>query len=185
MTLTAYSGLGGELDGAGLGHDQGGGHNALPAVAMMVVDEDGEELDPQPTSVAEGTSVMVAVMPVDEDGDAINAEEELTVALTPTGTADAADYTLVGTFTIKMGDGYKQCRRNRGAVGRGCRHGIAHVRRRGDPVIATTAQGPSRARACCRSTLRTRRRRRLRRRRVRPTTRRSWPRLRRGAATTA
>ena len=78
--------------------------NALPAVAMMVVDEDGDALDPQPTSVPEGESVMVVVMPVDEDGDADDAEEELKVALTPTGTADAADYTLVGTFTIPSGD---------------------------------------------------------------------------------
>ena len=78
--------------------------NALPAVAMMVLDEDGKTLDPQPTSVAEGTSVMVAVMPVDKDGDVIDAEEKLTVALTPTGTADSADYTLVGTFTIDDGD---------------------------------------------------------------------------------
>ena len=56
----------------------------------MVVDEDGKAVDPQPTSVAEGESVMVAVMSVDEDGDATNAFEKLTVALTPTGTADAA-----------------------------------------------------------------------------------------------
>ena len=78
--------------------------NALPAVAMMVVDKDDEPLDPQPTSVAEGTSVMVAVMPVDKDGDVIDAKEKLTVALTPTGTADSADYTLVGTLTIDDGD---------------------------------------------------------------------------------
>ena len=44
--------------------------NALPAVAMMVVDKDGKELDPQPTSVAEGETAMVAVMVVDKDGDA-------------------------------------------------------------------------------------------------------------------
>ena len=78
--------------------------NALPAVAMMVLDEDGEVADPQPTSVAEGTSIMVAVMPLDKDGDADDAKEDLTVALTPTGTADSADYTLVGTFTIDDGD---------------------------------------------------------------------------------
>ena len=78
--------------------------NALPAVAMMVVDEDGDPLEMQPTSVAEGTSVMVAVMPVNDEEEAIDAEEELKVALTPTGTADAADYTLVGTFTIPNGD---------------------------------------------------------------------------------
>ena len=51
--------------------------------------------DPQPTSVEEGTTIMVAVMPVDKDGDAIEAEEDLTVALKPTGTADSADYTLI------------------------------------------------------------------------------------------
>ena len=63
--------------------------NALPAVAMMVVDKDGKELDPQPTSVPEGESVMVAVMVVDKDGDVIEAAEDLTVALMPTGTADS------------------------------------------------------------------------------------------------
>ena len=74
---------------------------------------------------------MVAVMVVDKDGDADDAAEELTVALTPTGTADSADYTLVGSFDHRDGRRDEQCRRNRGAVGRGCRHGIAHVRRRG------------------------------------------------------
>ena len=45
--------------------------HALPAVAMMVVDEDGDALlTRNPTSVMEGTSVMVAVMPVNKDGDA-------------------------------------------------------------------------------------------------------------------
>ena len=132
MTLTAYSGSVGNSTERASVTIKVADINALPAVAMMVVDEDGDPLDPQPTSVAEGTSVMVAVMPVNEDGDAMeDAEEELKVALTPTGTADSADYTLVGTFTIPRWRRYKQCRRNRGAVGRGCRHGIAHVRRRG------------------------------------------------------
>ena len=66
---------------------------------MMVVDKDGKELDPQPTSVPEGESIMVVVMVVDKDGDAIEAAEELTVALMPTGTADSADYTVVGSST--------------------------------------------------------------------------------------
>ena len=35
----------------------------------------------------------------------MEAAEELTVALMPTGTADSADYTLVGTSTIDMGKG--------------------------------------------------------------------------------
>ena len=32
----------------------------------------------------------------------MEAAEKLTVALTPTGTADAADYTLAGSFTIAI-----------------------------------------------------------------------------------
>ena len=100
FTLTAYSGSAGDstprasitIDVADI--------NALPEVEAMVVDEDGTILDPQPTSVPEGESVMVAVMSVDEDGDPMEATEKLTVALRPTGTADAADYTVVGTLTI-------------------------------------------------------------------------------------
>ena len=78
--------------------------NALPAVGMVVTDDKGKVLEEQPTSVEEGTSIYVAVRPLDKDGDADNATEELTVALTPTGTADASDYTLVGTFTIPSSD---------------------------------------------------------------------------------
>ena len=78
--------------------------NELPAVTAMVTDKDGKVLDPQPTSVAEGTSIHVAVMPLDDDGDVQAFEgEDLAVVLTPTGTADSADYTLVGSFTIKDG----------------------------------------------------------------------------------
>ena len=73
----------------------------LPAVAMVVVDEDGKALDPQPTSVEEGTSLMVVVMPVDKDGKTINAGEKLAVALRSTGSADASDYALVGTVEIE------------------------------------------------------------------------------------
>ena len=77
--------------------------DALPAVAMMVVDEDGDALDPQPTSVAEGESVMVAVMVLNKDGEAAEAAEDLEVALMPTGTADSADYILVGPSDIDLG----------------------------------------------------------------------------------
>ena len=101
FTLTAYSGsTGNSMERASITIDVADA-NELPAVAAMVVDEDGKELDPQPTSVKEGTSIMVMVMPVDDEGEAIDAEEALTVALTPSGTADAADYTLVGVLTIK------------------------------------------------------------------------------------
>ena len=104
FTLAAYSGSAGRSTEQASVTIKVADNNALPAVAMRVVDEDGDPLEMQPTSVPEGESVMVAVMPVDKDGDADDAEEELTVALTPTGTADAADYTLVGTFTIPSGD---------------------------------------------------------------------------------
>ena len=77
--------------------------DTLPAVAMMVVDEDGDALDPQPTSVKEGETTMVAVMVVDKDGEVIEAAEKLTVALMPTGTADSADYILTGSSDIDMG----------------------------------------------------------------------------------
>ena len=101
FTLTAYSGsTGNSTEQASITIDVADAH-ALPAVAAMVVDKDGKALDPQPTSVAEGTSILVMVMPVDDKGEAIPAEEDLTVALTPAGTADAADYTLVGVLTIK------------------------------------------------------------------------------------
>ena len=103
ITLSVYSGTAGNatlVDSLSIDVED---INALPAVAMMVVDEDGKELDPQPTSVKEGESVMVVVTVVDKDGDAEEAAEDLKVALMPTGTADSADYTLVGSSDIKMG----------------------------------------------------------------------------------
>ena len=103
VTLTAYSGAVGRAVEEASVTIKLADANALPAVAMMVVDEDGKELDPQPTSVKEGESVMVMVTVVDKDGDAIEAKEKLTVALMPTGTADSADYTVVGSSDIAMG----------------------------------------------------------------------------------
>ena len=103
VTLTAHSGsVGNSMERTSVTIKVADA-NALPAVAAKVVDKDGKALDPQPTSVTEGTSIMVAVMPVDKDGDADTFEEKLTVALTPTGTAGSADYTLVGAFTIESG----------------------------------------------------------------------------------
>ena len=104
FTLTAYSGAVGRSTEQASATIKVADANALPAVAMMVVDAGGKALDPQPTSVTEGDSVMVAVMPVDKDGDveAFDAEN-LTVALTSTGTADAADYTVVRTIEITAG----------------------------------------------------------------------------------
>ncbi len=106
VTLTAYSGAVGRATEQASLTIKVADINELPAVAMMVVDEDGAALEPQPTSVTEGDSVMVAVMPVDEDGDVMEDgfAEELTVQLMPTGTADAADYTLTRTITIEMNE---------------------------------------------------------------------------------
>ena len=104
ITLSAYSGTAGNSkleDTLSIDVED---INALPAVAMMVVDKDGKVLDPQPESVMEGESIMVAVMALDDKGKAMDAGEELTVALTATGTADSGDYTLAGSFTIDKGD---------------------------------------------------------------------------------
>ena len=103
ITVSVYSGTAGNstlVDSLSIDIED---KNALPAVAMMVVDEDGDPLPVQPESVKEGESTMVAVMVVDEDGDVIEAAEALTVQLMPTGTADSADYILVGSSDIDMG----------------------------------------------------------------------------------
>ena len=100
IVLSAYSGSAGRstlVDSLSIDIED---KDALPAVAMMVVDEDGDALDPQPTSVAEGETTMVAVMVVDKDGDDAKATEDLTVQLMPTGTANSADYILVGSSDI-------------------------------------------------------------------------------------
>ena len=104
ITVTVYSGSVGRatpVDSLSIDVED---IHALPAVAMVVV-EDGKALDPQPTSVTEGDTIMVAVMVVDEDGDETNATENLDVALalTATSMADSADYTLAGSFDIMSG----------------------------------------------------------------------------------
>ena len=104
ITVSVYSGSAGNstlVDSLSIDIED---KDALPAVAMIVLDEDGGEADPQPTSVPEGESVKVVVMVVDKDGDTIEAAEDLKVALMPTGTADSADYTVVGLSDIGMGD---------------------------------------------------------------------------------
>ena len=103
ITVSVYSGSAGRatlVDSLSIDIED---KDALPAVTMMVVDEGGKELDPQPTSVKEGESVMVVVTVVDKDDKTIEAAEKLTVALMPTGTADSADYTVVGSSDIAMG----------------------------------------------------------------------------------
>ena len=68
--------------------------HGLPAVEATVVGDGGRALDPQPDSVKEGETVRVKLTSVDEDGNALAFGEELSVSLTPAGTADAGDYRL-------------------------------------------------------------------------------------------
>ena len=100
VTLTAHSGsVGNSMERTSVTIKVADA-NVLPAVAAKVVDKGGKALDPQPTSVTEGESIYVAVMAVDKDGKADTFGEKLTVALTPTGTAGSADYTLVRSIEI-------------------------------------------------------------------------------------
>ena len=106
VTLTAYSGVAGRSNLEDSLEIKLADLHELPAVAVMVTDKDGKEIDPKPTSVTEGDSIWVVVMPVDEEGDALpgGAGEDLEVALNPTGTADSADYEVVRTIEIDAGE---------------------------------------------------------------------------------
>ena len=82
--------------------------HALPAVTAMVVDDEtGIALDPQPESVTEGESVMIKVMVLDDEGKVGGtAGEALKVELSPSGSADARDYRLsIQTLDIAFGQG--------------------------------------------------------------------------------
>ena len=70
--------------------------NALPGVRARVLDEDGDALNPQPTSVMEGMTYKIMLTAVDEDGDSMKAAEKLSISLMAAGTADAQDYRLSG-----------------------------------------------------------------------------------------
>ena len=78
--------------------------NALPAVKATLVGSDGKALSPQPESVKEGEMVKIMLTAVDKDGKAMKAAEKLTITLSPTGTADSADYSLSSqSFEIASG----------------------------------------------------------------------------------
>ena len=100
VTISAYTGTAGDAELVDTLSVTIEDIHELPAVAMMMVDEDGEVLTPQPTSVTEGDSIMVVVTSVDKDGEAAEADEDLTVALMPTGTANSADYEVKRSITI-------------------------------------------------------------------------------------
>ena len=102
VTLTAFSGSVGRATPRVAVTIKVADANELPAVEMVVVDEDGDPLDTQPTSVEEGETIEMVVMVDDEDaGD--KATEDLVVALTANGMANAADYTPLVDFKIGTG----------------------------------------------------------------------------------
>ncbi|MCY4666793.1 MAG: hypothetical protein OXC29_02240, partial [Rhodococcus sp.] len=100
VTVSAHTGVAGaSREVASLSIDVADG-DALQAVTAKVVNADGMVLDPQPMSVEEGESVKIAVMPVDKDGKVTPANEKLTIALAPSGSADARDFRLSAPITI-------------------------------------------------------------------------------------
>ena len=105
VTVTAYTGTAGNSTLQDTLSIDVADSNALPAVVVMVVDEDGEVLAPQPTSVTEGSAVKIAVMPVDDKGKVIEATETLMVELMASGSADSRDYRLAKqTLEITSGE---------------------------------------------------------------------------------
>ena len=101
VTLTAHSGVAGAAKLEASLTVEIADEHALQSVTAMVVDETGKAVDPQPAYVEEGKSVMIAVMPVDKDGKVTTADEDLTIALAPSGSADARDYRL-SSSSIKI-----------------------------------------------------------------------------------
>ena len=100
VTVSAHTGVAGaSVEQASLSIDVADA-DALQAVTAKVVNADGVVLDPQPMSVEEGESVKIAVMPVDKDGKVTTANEKLTIALAPSGSADARDFRLSAPITI-------------------------------------------------------------------------------------
>ena len=104
VTLTAYTGTVGDREEVASESITVADVNALPAVEAKVVDEDGDALDPQPEDVEEGETIYVQLIVIDEDGDPAEAEEDLTITLSQTGTAGPRDYHLPArSITISEG----------------------------------------------------------------------------------
>ena len=104
FTVSAHSGkAGASTEEASLTIDLAD-KNALQKVAVKVSDKDGKVLETQPTSVEEGGSVYIVAQPLDaKTGKVTTANENLEIALAPTGSADARDYSLGGTLKITSG----------------------------------------------------------------------------------
>ena len=100
VTVSAHTGqAGASVAQASLSIDVADG-DILQAVTAMVVDADGVALATQPESIEEGKSVKIAVMPLDKDGKVTTANEELTIALASSGTADSRDFVLSAPIKI-------------------------------------------------------------------------------------
>ena len=99
VMLSVFSGTAGNAKNEGsLAIDVADAHE-LPEVTVtaIVLDEDGDPVDPQPDmveSIEEGEMIDLKVTVVNKDGDADKAEEPLMVSLMPTGDADDQDYRL-------------------------------------------------------------------------------------------
>ena len=82
--------------------------HTLPKVDAVLVDARGRHLDPQPTSVEEGSEVRVKFRVLSDPAPVTGRRtpratafgEELKIQLNPTGDADSADYSLVQVIAI-------------------------------------------------------------------------------------
>ena len=103
VTVSAWMGVAGAAqEKASLSIDVADA-NVLQAVTAKVTDKAGNVLREQPKSVKEGETISIAVMPLDKDGKQTTANEKLTVALAPSGSAGAQDYSLSGAIEITAG----------------------------------------------------------------------------------
>ena len=99
ITLSVYSGSAGKAHLEDALEITLADKDALPAVTVtaIVLDEDGDPVDPQPDmveSIMEGQKIGLEVTVVNKEGKAIKAGEDLMVSLMPTGDANEQDYRL-------------------------------------------------------------------------------------------
>ena len=108
ITLTAYSGNAVSSDVVASLPITVKDDDQLPKVDAVLVDENGRHLDPQPTSVEEGSEIDVVFRVLSAPDPATGRrnplssrdDEALTIQLDPTGDADSADYSLVREIKI-------------------------------------------------------------------------------------
>ena len=100
VTLSLYSGTAGNSELEDSEEIAVTDDNALPAVTgtIILLDDDGKPAEDQPEDgveyISEGQMVHLKVTVVDKDGKAMDAAEDLSVMLMPTGDANQQDYRL-------------------------------------------------------------------------------------------